>query len=713
MMGTISIKPVDYDPFGNLDVNPAALPPQSAEALGLPSFVMPNKASPEIVSAPLGATESFKPFLGVMSTTDPLALQDIMVKNIPGSQPGVDPDGNPFIIIENKPYYLNKPGLSGTDVVGFIGDLAKFFPAGKLAQLGLTTGGRAAIAGTATGIIGSGSQLSSQAMGSEQPFNVAQVGLESAFGAGGQVVGDLISSYIKNNRSITNEAGKISNEFNAALQASGIDLGKFAEKGQQAIFDAYKQLGSRFAGEAKNVTSAANIADVNFPLTRGQATGDIAQLAEEEAMRNAARGSFAQKILARFDEKQKTEVLKDLQAKQKAFATGQITTSPEEVGGKLYELIRNKQMEMKGQYKTAYGDVDPTALRLLSEAVDPLESRVLGILKDRVVDPKLTPASRSAVGEIRAIIPKTGKANVTDISLKTIETTRKKLNEYYKAGANDTDKGNVSAIIKEFDSWLDDSISDGLIRGDISQLGKLKEARSLFSKYKETFPTKDTAKLADSDAAKVIRTIVEKDLQPSEVMNLLYGKSAIGESQSAVRTVQRLKKMFGNESNDFKQFQESAFVRLTRDSQGNMLPASKIVKTIDELFMGKGSALTRELFDATQINTIRKLRSDLSKLVVPIEAQNPSRSGYEGARAVISVLNKLGFTGAAGNLASGDIASAGAMGAASLVSQIKPVIAARKATNMIAPPLSGLLPAGSGTALGGALGTGFYGILGR
>ena len=712
-MGTISIKPVDYDPFGNLDVNPANASPMSAEELGLPSFVMPKKSSPEIVSAPLGLTESFKPFLGVMSTTDPLALQDIMVKNIPGSRPGIDPEGNPFIIIENKPYYLNKPGLSGTDVVGFIGDLAKFFPAGKLAQLGLTTGGRAAIAGTATGVIGSGSQLASQAMGSTQPFNVAQVGLEAAFGAGGQIVGDLIGSYIRNNRKITDELGQISSEFASALQASGININEFGRKGQQAIIDAYKQLGSRFAKEAKNVTSAANIADVNFPLTRGQATGDIAQLAEEEAMRNAARGSLSQKILARFDEKQKIEVLKDLENKQKAFAVGQITTAPEEVGGKLYELIRNKQLEMKGQYKAAYESVDPTALRVLTEAVDPLESRVLSVLKDRVVDPKLTPASRNAIAEIKSIIPKTGKANVTDLSLKSIETTRKKLNELYKAGANDTDKGNVSAIIKEFDNWLDDSISDGLIRGDIDQLSKLKEARSLFSKYKETFPTKDVSKLADADAAKVIRTIVEKDLQPSEVMNLLYGKSAIGESQSAVRTVQRLKKMFGSESNEFKQFQESAFVRLTRDSQGNMLPASKIVKTIDELFMGKGSALTRELFDATQINTIRKMRSDLNKLVIPIEAQNPSRSGYEGARAVISVLNKLGFTGAAGNLASGDIASAGAMGAASLVSQIKPVVAARKATTMTSPALSGLLPLGSGTALGGALGTGFYGILGR
>lgn len=712
-MGTISIKPIDYDPFGNLDVNPANASPMSAEELGLPSFVMPKKSSPEIVSAPLGLTESFKPFLGVMSTTDPLALQDIMVKNIPGSRPGIDPEGNPFIIIENKPYYLNKPGLSGTDVVGFIGDLAKFFPAGKLAQLGLTTGGRATIAGTATGVIGSGSQLASQAMGSTQPFNVAQVGLESAFGAGGQIVGDLIGSYIRNNRKITDELGQISDEFASALQASGINVNEFGRKGQQAIIDAYKQLGSRFAKEAKNVTAAASIADVNFPLTRGQATGDIAQLAEEEAMRNAARGSFAQKILARFDERQKAEVLKDLESKQKTFAVGQITTSPEEVGGKLYELIRNKQLEMKGKYKTAYESVDPTALRVLTEAVDPLESRVASVLKDRVVDPKLTPASRNAIAEIKSIIPKTGKANVTDLSLKSIETTRKKLNELYKAGANDTDKGNVSAIIKEFDNWLDDSISDGLIRGDIDQLSKLKEARSLFSKYKETFPTKDVSKLADADAAKVIRTIVEKDLQPSEVMNLLYGKSAIGESQSAVRTVQRLKKMFGSESNEFKQFQESAFVRLTRDSQGNMLPASKIVKTIDELFMGKGSALTRELFDATQINTIRKMRSDLNKLVVPIEAQNPSRSGYEGARAVISVLNKLGFTGAAGNLASGDIASAGAMGAASLVSQIKPVVAARKATTMTSPALSGLLPLGSGTALGGALGTGFYGILGR
>jgi hypothetical protein len=653
------------------------------------------------------------PFLGVMSTTDPKALQDIMVKNIPGSQPGIDQEGNPFLIVDNKPYYLNKPGLSGTDVVGFVGDLFKFLPAGKLAQLGLTTGGRAAIAGTATGVIGSSSQLASQALGSTQPFNVAQVGLESAFGAGGQVVGDVLSAYLRNRRPIMDATGNISGEFRAALNAAGINLADFGAKGQQSIAEAYQQLGGKFAREAKSVTAGANIADVNFPLTIGQSTGNIAQLAEEEAMRNAARGSFAQKILARFDEKQKIEVLKDLESKQKGFAVSQITTAPEEVGGRLYELIRNKQQELKSGYKTAYEAVDPTALRFLNEAVDPLESRVRGALKDRVLDPTLTPASKSAISEIQTIIPKTGRANVTDISLKTIETTRKKLNEFYKAGANDTDRGNVSAIIKEFDNWLDDSISDGLIRGDINQLGKLKEARKLYAEYSTQFPKGNVSKLADADAAKVIRTIVEKDLQPSEVMNLLYGKAAIGEAQSSVRTIQRLKKMFGKDSDDFKTFQEAAFVRLTRDSQGNMLPASKIVKTIDELVMGKGSALTRDLFNAEQINTIRKLRADLNKLVVPIEAQNPSRSGYEGARAVISVLNKLGFTGAAGNLASGDIASAGAMGAASLASQVKPVIAARRATSTAAPKVSGTLPSGSATALGGALGTGFYGLLGQ
>ncbi len=327
-MGTIIGKPVDYDPFGNVDVNPSAISPQAAVALGLPEFPMPNKRTPEIVSAPLGFAESFKPFLGVMSTTDPMALQDIMVKQIPGAQPGVDPEGNPFVIVENKPYYLNKPGLSGTDVVGFIGDLAKFFPAGKLAQLGVTTGGRAAIAGVGTGVIGSASQLGSQALGSTQPFNVAQVGLESAFGAGGQVVGDLLTAYIRNSRPIMNQSGQMTPEFAAALNAAGINLADFGAGGQKAIFDAYKQLGSKFATEAKNVTAGATIADVNFPLTRGQTTGDIAQLAEEEAMRNAARGSFAQKILARFDERQKAEVLKDLESKQKAFAAGKITTSP-------------------------------------------------------------------------------------------------------------------------------------------------------------------------------------------------------------------------------------------------------------------------------------------------------------------------------------------------------------------------------------------------
>lgn len=706
-------KPVDYDPFGNVDVNPANAAPVSATSLGLPEFPTTNKSTPEIVNAPLGFTESFAPFLGVMSTTDPKALQDIMIKNIPGSQPGVDKNGNPFVVIDNKPYYLNKPGLSGTDVVGFIGDLAKFFPAGKMAQLGMTIPGRAAIAGTATGVIGSGSQLSSQGLGSTQPFSGTQVALESAFGAGGQVVGDLLGAYLRNKRPVTDSSGSISQEFNAALKTAGINLTDFGPKGQQSIIDAYKQLGIGFVRDAKNVTSGANISDVNFPLTRGQATGDITQIAEEEAMRNSARGSFAQKILARFDEKQKVELLKDVENKQKSFAAGTITTSPDEVGGRLYELIRNKQRELKGNYQTAYNDVDPTALRFLSESVDPLESRVMGVLKDRVVDPKLTPASKSAMVEIRSIIPKTGKANVTDISLKTIETTRKKLNEYYKAGANDTDKGNVSAIIKEFDNWLDDSITNGLIRGDITQLGKLKEARKLYSDYRTQFPQGNTSKLADADAARNIRTIVEKDLQPSEVMNLLYGRAVIGEAQSSVRTVQRLKKMFGADSNDFKQFQESAFVRLTRDSQGNLLPSSKIVKTVDELIMGKGSALTRELFNADQIREITKLRSDLSKLIVPIEAQNPSRSGYEGARAVISVMNKLGFTGAAGNLASGDIASASAMGIASLASQLKPVIKARSATNMTTPRMEGLLPKGTATALGGSLGTGFYGLLGN
>ena len=53
------------------------------------------------------------------------------------------------------------------------------------------------------------------------------------------------------------------------------------------------------------------------------------------------------------------------------------------------------------------------------------------------------------------------------------------------------------------------------------------------------------------------------------------------------------------------------------------------------------------------------------------------------------------------------------MGAASLVSQVRPVLKAREATNMVAPRISGLLPAGSATALGGSVGSGFYGLLGR
>ena len=43
----------------------------------------------------------------------------------------VDKFGNPIIVWNRVPYYVNKPGLSGTDMASFTGEVLKYIPASK------------------------------------------------------------------------------------------------------------------------------------------------------------------------------------------------------------------------------------------------------------------------------------------------------------------------------------------------------------------------------------------------------------------------------------------------------------------------------------------------------------------------------------------------------------------------------------------------------
>lgn len=678
---------VDFNPFEQAGQQAG----MSAEESGIPSLPQPDKNTPDITSAKTGFGDSLSNFLSVMSTTDPHALRDMVVKNIDGAQSGTDKNGNPYVVIGGKPYYTNQPGISGTDVAGFVGDLAKFIPAGKVASWFSNPLVRAGVAGTATALTSAVSQVAAQSRGSQQPFDGGQVALEGVFGAAGQGVGDLLVNFIKSSRPVMTATGEYTPEFQQAISQLGIDISSLGAAGQKVIFDAYQSLGAKFGRDAKAVIASANTADSPIRLTAGQASGDVRQMAREEAMRNGARGSLAQKIIGRFDERQADDISRNAEIVQGKFTPRNLPPleNQNEAGSLVYDQLRNKAGQMRQAGDDAYNAVNMQDLRVFTDATNGLKDRVRSqfVNTERILDPKLTPAAHQAAQDIFKIVPDGGAASVKDISLKQLETVRRRLATYEQAARSDADTAAVKIIRNELDGWIDEAIDNGLIRGDVAELAKLKEARSLWAKYKQSFSS--NPKAVDADATRVIEKIVSRDLQPNEVMNYLYGSADIGNAAVAQRVASRLKKTYGANSEEFKRFQEAAYIRIIQDTQGNLRSPQKVVNTIDELIMGKGSGLTRELFNSDQINAIRKMRVDLARTIVPAEAKNPSKTGYEIARLLEDGMQKLGIGAAAYNASTGRFGAATVAGLLGSVKQGRNAAQAFAATRQaasVSPP---------------------------
>lgn len=654
--------------------SPTELSNQEAYSRGL-NQLLPKVGpkTPELSQAGLGFANSLKAASAYFTTTDPKALQDIVVQNIEGAQPGLDEQGNPYVVIEGKPFYLNRPGLSGADAVGFVGDIIKFAPVAKLANMAKSGLTRVLTAMGGSGVVSATSELGSQVIGSKQEFDTAKVGLDTVFGGVGQFVGDALSRFAATRKPVMDQTGRYSIEFQDALKSAGININEFGDAGRKAIMDAYQTLGRAFARQAQEVTTGARQAEAQafgIPLTRGQASGDVTQIAREEAMRQAARGGAAQRTMSQFDVQQ-NQAIKDAINERlgSTFAPRVgLFTEQQAAGGGLFEMIRGRAEEMRGAAKSLYDKLDLPSVRVEAETVGNLPGRITSKIQesDFILGPELTPKTNQILTQVETIVPRAGDVEITEVSLKQIEKVRRQISRIAKdAEPGSSDSQAARLVIQEFDSWLDDGIQAGLAKGDPEQLDILKRARSLYKNYKQAFGAGKPMS-PDADAQNAINKIVSKDLTPTETMNIVFGASKLGDNQTSARIVSKLKTLFGEESLEFENIRSAAFSRLFQDSLGNIKQAPAIVREIDELTMGKGSAVGKELFTSAQLKQLRDFRSAVSKTITPAEARNPSRTGYEIARLGSDIARTLGLTGAAQSAATGDLGAASVLAGLSL-----------------------------------------------
>ena len=649
----------------------------------------------------------------ILKGDDDAALGNILAQHLPDAEVLYDRDpktGNtvPYLSHKGKAYYLNKPGFSLADVENVGGQVAQYFPAGKIASAGKTLASqlrRAFMGAGATSVAG---DVAVDAMGGGTGVDIPKAAVNAVVAPIAQGIGGKIYPLLKGNR-FTGAFGQLTPEGADALRRAGVDPSLLNAQGIEQINDTLARLGGKFGGDAMAATqgNAALAAQEGIRLTRGQASGDMRQIAREEAMRNYARGKGAGDTLKDFDTLQQSDIRNALTQQQAQLG---VVTAPGvkvapgsaprfaneyEAGAGLATGIRGKEEAASNAIGAAYDEARRFDMRFGAESLPDLKARVRTSLGEAGVvrSEMLAPATMKAEELIKNVGRGTG-LKFRDVSLQGLEKTRRELNFLWRS-AKEEDRRGVRLVIKSLDDWIDNSVDAGLASGDPAAIEALKKARELRTRYGSMF---EEGRGADADAGKVLQKLINTDVTPNEAVNLIFGYGELGQSGVSVRVAKRLKTIVGDTSPEWGQYREAAFMRLIGGSQGQGGP-QVIVSRIDRAIDGRGMSLTKEIFSDEEIQKLRALRHAINRTITPKGAANPSKTGYEVARMLEDAFGKV--SGVVGLLKGDAVGAAAALGVRA-AKNAKDTKAAQGAVAGVRMPPSKGIPAATGAAVYGA-----------
>lgn len=413
-----------------------------------------------------------------------------------------------------------------------------------------------------------------------------------------------------------------------------------------------------------------------IPLTQGQRTGNLAQTADEEAMRHAARGAGPAETMQAFARRQGEATNVARQGIQDQLAdTRPSISSVDEAGEMVTRGVRDTATGFKNRSQKAYSKAEAANPVIRAEHVREVQEDFVKRLTatDFPFDEKLHPTAFNAMKEIDrlAALPD-AEDGIIGISLKGIEIARRRM--LATRGTNPDDMRAMKLVRGAFDDWIDDAVDRKLFDGDPAGLDALKEARANWSKYRAITDPK-----TGDDAGRVLSKMVKNDVNGQEVGNWLFGSSIVNPPATTVRVAKRLKSTLGADSDAWGAVRQAAWIRATRGKDGQDLGPQALSSAIHAMVDGRGKALARQLFTPDEISLMRKFANVQRSMVPDPRATNPSKSSYGVARVMGPIVT--GLASALG-LQTGGIA--GAIGAAAAVPAVRSIVgnaAARRATN--------------------------------
>ena len=615
---------------------------QAATGEGIPiEFPDVPEASDMGGDAP-GFIEGIIPNLKIMMARDDYGKTEIMQNAFKDDERWggafTDKYGNPMIVWNGNPYYVNKPGFSGQDFGTFVGEIYKFLPATKI------VGGAKTLFGTVARGIG-------------------------AYGTT-ETAGQALEAYMtpETTKAKDRTAGEVAEEIGIA---TGIGVGadvvlppalKAVGKGVKAAGIGVeaavgKQLFPRF-GQA--------VQDSPYPLTQGQRTSPLPdrragptpkttpQLEEEDVLRRAAgTDTTASQVIRGFDEQQLDMIRNDAQALQTEFGSGRPTTdlSQVDVSGVAAEeaqaIAQREAARLKGEAGAAYTDVrnapvPPMFTRegLTGSINDALNavSKDLGITPRELIN---MPILAREMQYLKKLAKVAENPRFKDQPLALIHGYQKSLNRSIGTAPPGSPEalalGKIKAVI---DDAVFNGIERGIIYGDQAVLDQLKNATQLYRDYAGLVGKGKGGDTAERASNKILEQLTSSNYTPRQVANALFGHNKFAPNQSVPLVIDKLKASLPEESyNEIVGLLKDAILEKAFSGAGKSgVTRTNIVNNFDDVFV-RNRAIIKKLFTPEEVARVSKFREDVMPTLWAEIKLNPSNTGY----TLLSAMTRSGL----------------------------------------------------------------------
>ncbi len=372
-------------------------------------------------------------------------------------------------------------------------------------------------------------------------------------------------------------------------------------------------------------------------LSIGDITQNVSKQAEEDLALKGVYGQRAESQVRAFRDAQQQD-LANLGENVSSSISGRAisNTNESDIADSIAQRLKMSAKEDKGVASAAYDTAKNLKAYAPIEVVKELPTALRKTLQEQQFDIESMPSVSKRLTEAERFMKGAEINNFTGVSLNTMENFRKRI--VNSAVSSDAERTALGIMKRTYDSFSDDIIDQGLLKGTDDALSQIKEARGLWAAYKQ--------KYYGADGKAVIGKVIDNDYTPEQTMQLLIGSGKIGAKKDAAKTVQQLKNILGENSEEFLQLKQAGFARLFGNNLQSILNGGNIEKAIvggkyaqnvDD-FLRTNDSLAEVLFKPDELNLIK----NSARIAAQATTRQPGAVNQSGtAPGILRVVNQI------------------------------------------------------------------------